>query len=69
MLLAADEIFSRSMDDKKKVVVNERLRGCLPLRYRSYEGETKAATSNQEGFWVSEERPINSKNRLDGPNL
>lgn len=69
LLVAADEFFSRSMDDKNKVVVNERLRGYLPLRYRSYEGEAKAATSNQEGFWMSEERPINSENRLDGPNL
>jgi isopenicillin N synthase-like dioxygenase len=69
LLVAAGEFFSRSMVDKNKVVVNERLRGYLPLRYRSYEGESKAATSNQEGFWMSEERPINPENRLDGPNL
>lgn len=69
VLVAADEFFSRSMDEKNKVVVNERIRGYLPLRYRSYEGESKAATSNQEGFWIGEERSINPENRLDGPNL
>lgn len=66
---AAGKFFRQPMADKKKITVNERMRGYLPLRYRSYEGETKAATSNQEGFWMSEDRPINPLNRLDGPNI
>ena len=69
LLLAAEEFFSRSMNEKNSIAINERIRGYLPLRYRSYEGEAKAATSNQEGFWISEDRPLNPKNRLDGPNV
>lgn len=69
VLAASDSFFKRPMAEKMKIVVNERMRGYLPLRYRSYEGETKAATSNQEGFWIGEDRPVNSKNRLDGPNV
>jgi len=66
---AADNFFKTPMADKKKIVINERVRGYLPLRYRSYEGEAKAATSNQEGFWIGEDRPVSPRNRLDGPNV
>jgi len=69
MLVAAREFFARPMDDKKKITVNERMRGYLPLRYQSYKGEAKEAVSNQEGFWMSEDRPLHPDNGLDGPNL
>tara|TARA_B100000676_G_scaffold311626_1_gene382210 strand:+ start:15471 stop:16430 length:960 start_codon:yes stop_codon:yes gene_type:complete len=69
VLAASGEFFSRPMEDKNKVVLDERLRGYLPLRYRSYEGEDNAATSNQEGFWMGTQRPLNPANRLDGPNV
>jgi len=68
LVKAGAGFFSRSMEEKNKITVDERMRGYLPLRYRSYEGETVAATSNQEGFWIGEERPLNANNRLDGPN-
>ena len=69
LLVAAREFFSRPMEAKNEIVLNGRLRGYLPLRYRSYEGEANAATSNQEGFWMGIDRPLNLANRLDGPNV
>lgn len=68
-LAASREFFARPMDEKKRVLVNERMRGYLPLRYSSYEGEENAAVSNQEGYWMGPDRPLNPENRLDGPNL
>lgn len=68
-LAASREFFARPMDEKKRVLVNERMRGYLPLRYSSYEGEDNAAVSNQEGYWMGPDRPLNPENRLDGPNL
>ena len=69
MLGAAREFFARPMAEKKRVILSDRIRGYLPLRYSSYEGEANEAVSNQEGFWIGEDRPINPDNRLDGPNL
>jgi isopenicillin N synthase-like dioxygenase len=69
LMAASREFFARSMDEKNTVVLNERLRGYLPLRYRSYEGEANAATSNQEGFWIGHERALDPGNKLDGPNV
>ena len=61
--------FSRPMPEKMKIVVNPRMRGYLPLGYRSYEGEAREGTSNQEGFWIGHERPMSAASPLDGPNL
>lgn len=69
LLAASRDFFARPMEDKKKVLVNERMRGYLPLRYRSYEGEETAAQSNQEGYWMGPDRPLDPSNRLDGPNV
>jgi isopenicillin N synthase-like dioxygenase len=60
--------FARSMDEKMTIVLDQRLRGYLPLGYRSYEGEARAGTSHQEGFWVGHERPLDAANPLQGPN-
>jgi isopenicillin N synthase-like dioxygenase len=69
-LLAAQaaEFFARPMDEKMQIVLDRRMRGYLPLNYRSYEGEARAGTSHQEGFWVGHERELNPENLLDGPN-
>ncbi len=69
VLAASREFFARPIDEKKAVQVDERMRGYLPLRYRSYEGEDNAAQSNQEGYWMGPDRPLNPQNRLDGPNV
>lgn len=66
---ASHEFFARPMNEKKKVVIDQRMRGYLPLRYSSYEGEDNAAVSNQEGYWMGPDRPLNPQNRLDGPNV
>jgi isopenicillin N synthase-like dioxygenase len=62
------EFFARPMDEKLEIVLDARMRGYLPLNYRSYEGEARAGTSHQEGFWIGHERPMSAENRLDGPN-
>ena len=69
ILVAGREFFSRPVAQKEEVLLDKRIRGYLPLGYRSYDGESIAATSNQEGFWVGPDRPVKTDNRLDGPNL
>ncbi|NKB63908.1 MAG: isopenicillin N synthase family oxygenase [Gammaproteobacteria bacterium] len=69
VLIAGREFFARPMEEKKQIILSDRIRGYLPLRYSSYKGEAIEAVSNQEGFWIGEDRPINQDNRLDGPNL
>ena len=68
VVAASRDFFARPMDEKREVLVDERMRGYLPLNYRSYEGEDRAATSIQEGYWMGPERPLHSQNKLDGPN-
>jgi isopenicillin N synthase-like dioxygenase len=51
-----------------RIVLDPRMRGYLPLNYRSYEGEARAGTSHQEGFWIGHERPPSRESPLDGPN-
>jgi isopenicillin N synthase-like dioxygenase len=60
--------FARPMDEKLRVVLDQRMRGYLPLNYRSYEGEARAGTSHQEGFWIGHERPLSDADPLQGPN-
>jgi len=60
--------FRRPMAEKMRIAVDPRMRGYLPLNYRSYEGEARAGTSHQEGFWIGHERPISKESPLDGPN-
>ena len=64
----AREFFARPMDEKMRVVLDQRMRGYLPLNYRSYEGEARAGTSHQEGFWVGHELPLDPADPLKGPN-
>jgi hypothetical protein len=37
---------------KESLLLGQHMRGYLPLYYRSYEGEERAGTCHQEGFWV-----------------
>ncbi len=60
--------FAQPMDEKMRIVLDQRMRGYLPLNYRSYEGEQRAGTSHQEGFWVGHERPLSPALPLEGPN-
>ena len=69
ILAAGREFFERPLAQKEQVLLDTRIRGYLPVGYRSYEVESIAATSNQEGFWMGPDRPLKSDNRLDGPNL
>lgn len=69
LITAANEFFDRPMDDKMRVALNERMLGYLPLYYRSYEGEERAATSHQEGFWIGQDRPLDPRVPLQGPNV
>src|SRR6266852_9127922 len=61
-------LFTQPMDEKMRIVLDQRMRGYLPLNYRSYEGETRAGTSHQEGFWIGHERPLSAADPLVGPN-
>jgi isopenicillin N synthase-like dioxygenase len=56
------------MSEKMNIAIDSRIQGYLPLGYRSYEGEERAGTSHQEGFWVGYERAISSQMPLSGPN-
>jgi len=66
---AAGDFFQQPTDNKMRVALDKRMRGYLPLYYRSYEGEARAATSHQEGFWMGHERPFNPQAPLEGPNV
>jgi len=60
--------FARPMDQKMRIVLDQRMRGYLPLNYRSYEGESRAGTSHQEGYWIGHEEPLSATDPLVGPN-
>ena len=64
----AARYFARPMYEKERCVVNDQMRGYLPLFFRSFEGEVDAGTSHQEGFWIGYEHPPSSTRPLDGPN-
>ena len=65
----ASLFFNKPMDEKLQVKIDARLRGYLPLDYRSYENEASEAKSHQEGFWIGHDRPLDDHYFLDGPNL
>ena len=65
----AKKFFACPDEQKESLLVDGTMRGFLPLGYRSYEGETRAGTSRQEGFWVGHDRaptpavPLDARNR------
>ena len=65
---AASKFFCTSTDEKMALAITPQIQGYLPLGYRSYEGEERAGTSHQEGFWIGHERPTSAEYPLDGPN-
>ena len=54
--------------EKRELLLDQRMRGYLPLYYRSYEGEERAGTSHQEGFWIGYDTALDPRRALDGPN-
>lgn len=68
LLQQARTFFALPLESKQSVLLDRRMRGYLPLKYRSYEGEENAATSHQEGFWIGHERALDSEFPLQGPN-
>lgn len=68
LLLQARDFFALPRADKESILLDRRMRGYLPLYYRSYEGEENAATSHQEGFWIGHERALDPAQPLSGPN-
>jgi len=69
LLDAANVFFGQPLDAKMRWALDQRMRGYLPLYYRSYEGEARAATSHQEGFWIGHDRPQDPGAPLEGPNI
>jgi isopenicillin N synthase-like dioxygenase len=68
-LVAQGEVLFALPDEiKNSLLVDQRMRGYLPLRYRSYEGEERAGTSHQEGFWIGHETTADPAYPLHGPN-
>lgn len=60
--------FALPTADKESILLDRRMRGYLPLKYRSYEGEAGAATSHQEGFWIGHDKPVDPERPIQGPN-
>lgn len=60
--------FALPLADKQAIALDQRMRGYIPLNYRSWEGEARAGTSHQEGLWVGHERPLNDAVYFDAPN-
>lgn len=68
-LVAEAVRFFRLPDEQKLAsALDPRMRGFIPTKYRSYEGEARAGTSHQEAFWVGRETPPSAANYFDGSN-
>lgn len=65
---AAEHFFQAPVSEKMTVAISPQIQGYLPLGYRSYDGEERAGTSHQEGFWIGHERVISDEFPLNGPN-
>lgn len=65
---AAEAFFCAPDEEKMALAITPQIKGYLPLAYRSYEGEDRAGTSHQEGFWIGHDRPESAQSPLDGPN-
>jgi len=68
LLQQSRDFFALPEADKESILLDQRMRGYLPLRYRSYEGEPGAATSHQEGFWIGHDFADDPRYPLHGPN-
>ena len=61
MVKEAERFFAQPISEKCKVQIDQRIRGYLPLYYRSYEGEERAGTSHQEGFWIGHDTAVDQR--------
>jgi len=68
LLAQSRAFFSLPQSSRQTLLLDQRMRGYLPLYYRSYEGEERAGTSHQEGFWIGQDSEIDPRRPLDGPN-
>lgn len=68
LVAQAKLFFALPLDAKMALALDARMRGYIPLKYRSYEGEARAGTSHQEALWVGHERPASAAHYFDGPN-
>ncbi|MEM7294909.1 MAG: 2OG-Fe(II) oxygenase family protein, partial [Pseudomonadota bacterium] len=68
LLRECAQFFNKSMEEKQRIKLDARMRGYLPLEYRSFEGEANASTNHQEGFWIGHELPLTTDDPLAGPN-
>ena len=68
LMTQARVFFALPEADKRELLLDQRMRGYLPLYYRSYEGEERAGTSHQEGFWIGYDTVPDRLRPLDGPN-
>jgi len=68
LVAQARAFFSLPQASRQALLLDQRMRGYLPLYYRSYEGEERAGTSHQEGFWIGHDAVIDAGRPLDGPN-
>ncbi|MCP4766355.1 MAG: hypothetical protein GY875_08785 [Gammaproteobacteria bacterium] len=48
VLTAAREFFARPVEEKKQIILSDRIRGYLPLRYSSYKGEVIEAVTTRK---------------------
>lgn len=68
LVAQAQAFFALPDAGKQALLLDQRMRGYLPLYYRSYEGEERAGTSHQEGFWIGHDTEVDPGRPLDGPN-
>lgn len=68
LIAEGKRFFALPDEARDAVMLDQRMRGYLPLYYRSYEGEERAGTSHQEGFWIGHETSLDPARPLHGPN-
>ena len=60
--------FALTEQEKKQIQINGKIRGYLPLYYRSHMDRKTPGTSHQEGFWIGHETSATNNHPTDGPN-
>ena len=68
LLAQGKDFFALPEAGKRELQLDQHMRGYLPLYYRSYEGEARAGTSHQEGFWIGHDTGLDPQRPLDGRN-
>ncbi|MEM7207563.1 MAG: 2OG-Fe(II) oxygenase family protein [Pseudomonadota bacterium] len=68
LCIESERFFALPTHDKLRTKIDSKMRGYLPLDYKSYEGEENAATNRQEGFWIGHECERSGDDPLAGSN-